>query len=94
VLATKAEKKIVYVDEAGMDSRDDYAYGWNECGQRFHAFKSGRRHGRVNMIAALCKGQLLAPFTVEGSCNRNVARNLVRNLLNSSARTWASGNCG
>jgi transposase len=24
------------------------------------------------MIAALCKGQLLAPFTVEGSCNRSV----------------------
>ncbi len=72
MLATKAEEKIVYVDEAGMDSRDDYAYSWNECGQRFHAFKSGRRHGRVNMIAALCKGQLLAPFTVEGSCNRNV----------------------
>jgi hypothetical protein len=53
-----------------------------------------RRHGRVNMIAALCKGQLLAPFTVEGSCNRNVERNLVRNLLNSSTRTWASRNCG
>lgn len=46
-----------------MDSRDDYAYGWNECGQRFQALKSGRRHGRVNMIAALRKGQLLAPFT-------------------------------
>ncbi len=72
MLATKAVEKIVYVDEAGMDSRDDYAYGWNKCGQRFHAFKSGRRHGRVNMIAALCNQQLLAPFTVEGSCNRNV----------------------
>lgn len=24
------------------------------------------------MIAALCKGQLMAPFTVEGSCNRSV----------------------
>ncbi len=55
-----------------MDSRDDYPYGWNECGQRFHALNSGRRHGRVNMIAALCNQQLLAPFTVEGSCNRNV----------------------
>lgn len=55
-----------------MDSRDDYAYGWNECGQRFHALKSGRRQGRVNMIAALCNQQLLAPFTVEGSCNRSV----------------------
>lgn len=30
------------------------------------------RLGRVNMIAALCNGELLAPFTVEGACNRNV----------------------
>jgi len=33
---------IVYADEAGMDSRDDYAYGWNHLGERFHALKSGR----------------------------------------------------
>ncbi len=63
---------IVYVDEAGMDNRDNYAYGWNERGQRFHALKSGRRQGRVNMIAALCQRHLLAPFTVEGACNRAV----------------------
>ena len=63
---------IVYVDEAGMDNREDYGYGPNERGQRFEALKSGRRQGRVNMIAALCKQQLLAPFTVEGSCNRSV----------------------
>ena len=63
---------VVYVDEAGMDHRDDYGYGWNLRGQRFHALKSGRREGRVNMIAAYCHGQLLAPFTVEGACNRTV----------------------
>ncbi|MBD1930355.1 hypothetical protein H6F79_00640 [Trichocoleus sp. FACHB-69] len=27
---------------------------------------------RVNMIAALCNQQLVAPFTVEGFCNRSV----------------------
>ena len=63
---------VVYVDEAGMDNREDYSYGWNEKGQRFHALKSGRRQGRVNMIAALCNRKLMAPFTVEGSCNRTV----------------------
>ena len=40
--------------------------------ERFHALKSGRREGRVNMIAALCNRTLLAPFTVEGACNRTV----------------------
>ncbi|WP_375512425.1 IS630 family transposase [uncultured Nostoc sp.] len=43
-----------------------------ELGQRFHALKSGRREGRVNMIAALCNQNLIAPFTVEGACNRKV----------------------
>lgn len=71
-LETRARENIVYADEAGMDNRDDYAYGWNERGERFHAFKSGKRQGRVNMIAGLCNQQLMATFTVEGACNRYV----------------------
>jgi hypothetical protein len=65
-LATHVDEAIVYVDEAGMDNREDYGYGWDETGQRFQALKSGRRQGRVNMIAALCNQQVVAPFTVEG----------------------------
>ncbi|MEI2583756.1 IS630 family transposase [Scytonema sp. PRP1] len=71
-LSTLPSDKIVYLDESGMDSRDEYDYGWNEKGERFHALKSGRRSGRVNMIAALCNQNLIAPFTVEGACNRTV----------------------
>lgn len=67
----KVEERV-YIDEAGMDNRDDYAYGWNEKGERFHALKSGKRSGRVNMIAAYCNGEILAPFTVEGACNRSI----------------------
>lgn len=55
-----------------MDERDEYAYGWCQRGERFHALKTGRRHGRINMIAAYCQQQLMAPFTLEGSCNRMV----------------------
>lgn len=55
-----------------MDSRDDYAYGYSPKGERLHALKSGQRRGRVNMIAGWCNHQLLAPFTVEGPCNRIV----------------------
>jgi transposase len=62
----------VYVDESGMDLKDDYGYGWCQRGQRFLALKSGRRTGRVNIIAVYCQQQLIAPFTVEGSCNRIV----------------------
>jgi hypothetical protein len=55
-----------------MDERDDYGYGWCERGKRFEAFKTGRRTGRVNMIAAYCERQLSAAFTVDGACNRVV----------------------
>lgn len=55
-----------------MDERDDYGYGYAPVGQRFHALKSGRRTERINMIAGYRDGQLIAPFTVAGACNRTV----------------------
>jgi len=63
---------LVYVDESGMDERDNDSYGWSKAGERFLDLKSGRRQGRVNMIAGYRDGQLIAPFTVEGACNRTV----------------------
>lgn len=74
-------EEIVYIDEAGMDNRENYSYGWNERGQRFYDLKSGRRQGRINMIAGFCNGQLLAPFTVEGSCNRTVFKTWLETCL-------------
>lgn len=71
----------VYVDESGMDHRDDYGYGWCEAGQRFEALKSGRREGRINMIAAYCGADLLAPFTVNGACNRTVFETWIETCL-------------
>jgi len=71
----------VYADESGMDSREDYAYGWNERGERFSALKSGRPEGRVNMIAAQGNQKLIAPFTLEGSCNRIVFELWLENNL-------------
>jgi transposase len=55
-----------------MDERDNYGYGYAPAGERFYDLKSGRRQGRINMIAGYRDGELIAPFTVEGSCNRSV----------------------
>jgi transposase len=63
---------LVYVDESGMDERDNYGYGYSLVGERFYDLKSGRRQGRINMIAGYRQGKLIAPFTVEGACNRTV----------------------
>ena len=55
-----------------MDARDDYAYGWSPKGEPIEGLKSGRRQGRINMIAGYRDGEIIAPFTIAGACNRNV----------------------
>jgi len=55
-----------------MDERDNYGFGYSAVGERIYGLKSGRRQGRINMIAGYRDGQLIAPFTVEGACNRSV----------------------
>ena len=69
---TKTIGKIVYVDEAGIDNREEYPYGYCEVGQRFYALKCGKRTERVSWIAALKQGKLFAPMTFVGSCNRDL----------------------
>jgi len=55
-----------------MDEREQHSYGWSESGQRIYGLKSGIRKKRINMIAGYRDGQLIAPFTIEGACNRTV----------------------
>ncbi len=55
-----------------MDERDDYGYAYAPVGERVYDLKSGRRQGRINMIAGYRGTELIAPFTIEGACNRRV----------------------
>ena len=71
-LTSKWAGQIVYVDEAGIDNRDEYPYGYCPIGQRFYALKSGKRSERISWIAALKQGNLVAPMTFSGSCNREL----------------------
>ena len=61
---------------------DYYPMATSRKGERLEALKSGTREGRINMIAALCNQQLLAPFTIEGACNRVVFEDSVGDLFN------------
>ena len=71
-LSHLATADLVYADESGIDYWDDYGYSWSPKGERVEGRKSGGRKGRVNMIAGYRDGILIAPFTIEGSCNRQV----------------------
>ena len=66
--------QIVYVDEAGIDNRDQYPYGYSKVGQRFYALRAGKQTERVSWSAALKQGKLIAPMTLlfSGSCNRDL----------------------
>ncbi|NET74361.1 MAG: IS630 family transposase, partial [Sphaerospermopsis sp. SIO1G2] len=65
-------RKLVYVDEAGFDDREDYAYGYSKKGERCYSLKSGKRHQRVSWICALKEKQLFAPLIFDGSCNKDL----------------------
>ena len=64
-----------------MDERDDYGYGYAPAGERVYDLKSGRRQGRINMIAGYQVGVPIAPFTIEGACNRTVVETWLETCL-------------
>ncbi len=47
------DKRLVYLDEAGFDNREDYPYGYSPKGERCYALKSGKKRERVSWITAL-----------------------------------------
>ena len=61
-ISQKERLQLVYIDELGIDNREDYGYGWNPKGEIFYDLKSGRRNLRVSIMSALCQGELVAPL--------------------------------
>ena len=56
-----------------MDSDEIYPYGWAPKGQRCEAHKPGNRstRERINLVAGLKEGHLLAPVIFTGYCDGN-----------------------
>jgi transposase len=73
--------QLVYVDEAGMDDTEDYAYGWCEQSSRFEALKLGHRTERISMIAGWCEQQVMAPMTFKGYCDSALVETWVQQVL-------------
>jgi len=80
-LESKLPSEIIYIDEAGIDNRDDYPYGYSPIGERFYDLKSGKRSERVSWIAALKDGKMFAPMTFTGSCIELRSAEGVRDLF-------------
>lgn len=69
------------MDEAGFDNREDYPYGYSLKGERCYALKSGKRTERVSWLSALKSGNLLAPLTFEGCCNKSLFEAWLKDCL-------------
>ncbi|MFB2983903.1 transposase [Microseira sp. BLCC-F43] len=54
------------MDESGIDSNENYPYGWSKKGQRFHSSRPGFRRDRLSIIGALCKNKLLDTMVYQG----------------------------
>jgi hypothetical protein len=63
---------LVYVDESGMDERDNYGYGYAPHRGNASMLSSRVAAETSHMIAGYRDGELIAPFTIEGACNRTV----------------------
>jgi transposase len=65
------EEKIIYLDQSGIDSNEEFPYGYALKGKRCYGNKAGRGE-RISFIAALEQGKIIAPMTFKGSCNRDL----------------------
>ncbi len=71
-IAILEPKDLVYGDEAGMDSQDDYLDGWNEKGNRFYVLKSEQGQGTHQYAPSVLPKPVNAPFTIEGACHQAI----------------------
>ncbi len=80
-LAGLSLESCVYVDEAGAENTLDYPYAYSPKGQPVFAERLGHFTQRVSMIAAWCKGKVVAPMTFTGHCDSRVVETWFAKVL-------------
>jgi len=74
-------KKLVYLDEAGINNNESYPYAWTPKGERAEDERPGRRSQRYSIISSLQEGELVAPLVFEGYTNTRVFVAYLRECL-------------
>ena len=67
-----SDKKVIYLDESGINNNESYPYGWSKKGKRFYSFRPGQRQERLSIIGALCEEKFFAPMVYQGYCKAQV----------------------
>ena len=77
---------LVFIDETGIDERDQYTYGWSMQGERCQAKRSGKRGQRLSLISAVLGSQshqLIEPYVFSGHCERTWVEQWLEHLCQS-----------
>lgn len=74
-------EKLVYIDESGIVTDSPIDKGWSKRNTRCHAMKPGKRLPRINIIAALCEGDIIAPLARMGKTTSEVVENWIEKEL-------------
>lgn len=69
MIAAVRQKKIVYIDEAGMDNRLFREYARAPRGQKIMANIPGKKRERFSVIGALQNKKFIAPLVFQRGCN-------------------------
>jgi len=60
-------KKLVYIDETGIDQYLYRAFAYSLRGQKVFGKISGKKYKRTNIVAGICQGKWVAPLQYEGT---------------------------
>ena len=74
-------RKIVYIDESGIELRICKDKGWAIRGSPVIGERSGKYYKRINIIAGLVNKLCIAPMVFNGSCNTKIFNTWVEKVL-------------
>lgn len=81
ILSTKDDKKLIYLDEAGIDRFITRDFARSLKGTRAHDEISGKRYMRESFIAGFLDKKVISPFCFEGACDTDVFNYWLENIL-------------
>jgi transposase len=74
-------KKLVYIDESGIDMSICPDRGWGEKSEKLLGKKTIQYYQRTNIIAGYVNNKSIAPMVFNGSCNTELFEALVEQFL-------------
>jgi transposase len=81
IISELPKEQVVYVDETGIDEFLYREYARAPRGEVVYGTVSGKKFKRVGIVAARCRGEILAPLEYEGTMKSDLFEYWVEHIL-------------